>query len=343
MGITELGQYAEDYHFMYQVGRAARKSKSELLEFIEKWILSCETHDAYLEKLGADRIRRLRGKAQGAMWYEEILSVAKGEIGENEKQGQLPLDSDHFKSAEMMVVAAARWQVALVQELDLRNILAGIGASNLATWLSLHKLRDMGIEVEIMAEIGYFGFEPRPGDPYIFNFKNTPTCLQTTDIFTILGEFVPNGMNLGSLGAAQVDRFGNVNSTCIPGKMHLLGSSGGNDVATRSQAVVVTAYLDKSKFKNSVDYVTSPGVNVRCVVTDRGVFEKEPGKNELRLTAYYSDGPTGYQDAQTAIADIQSRVQWDLKVAEALEVIGPPTEEELYLLRLYDPFKQFIR
>ncbi len=343
VGVPELGQYAEDYNFMYQVNKAARQGDTALNEWIEQWILSCTSHDDFLEKLGGDRVRRLRGKAQGAMWYEETLAASAGETGENDRPGGLSPAVTEFIGSEMLMVAAARRQVELVQQCGIRNILAGIGVSHLSSWLALHKLRDAGTEVEIMAEIGYYGYEPRPGDPYIFNFKNTPTCLQTSDILTILGQFVPNGTNLGSLGAAQVDRFGNVNSTCIPGKLHLLGSGGGNDVATRSKVVVVTAYLDKDKFKEKVDYITSPGLNVRCVVTDRAVFEKHQGTEELILTGYYSDGPTGYASAEEAISDIRSRVGWDLKVSREVQPIGPPTKDELYIIRLYDPFRQFLR
>lgn len=343
VGVTELGQYAEDYQFMYAVNKAARKGEEALLEWIDEWILSCETHEAYLEKLGAHRVRRLRGKAQASVWYEEALAASAGEVGENNRPGEMSPRADRFLGSEMMLVAAARKQAELAPRLGIRNVLAGVGAANLSAWLALHKLRDAGYDVEVMAEIGYYGYDPRPSDPYIFNFKNTPTCLQTTDVLTVLGQLVPNGMNMGSLGAAQVDRFGNLNSTCIPGKMHLLGSGGANDVATSSKAVVVTAYLGKDKFKKQVDYLTSPGTNVRSVVTDYGIFEKDQGKSELVLTAYYTSGPTGFADADEAVEAIRASVEWDLKVSDTLHAMGAPEQEELYVLRLYDPFKQFLR
>jgi len=125
--------------------------------------------------------------------------------------------------------------------------------------------------------------------------------------------------------------------------MHLLGSGGANDVATSSKAVVVTAYLGRDKFKKQVDYLTSPGTNVRSVVTDYGIFEKDQGKSELVLTAYYTSGPTGFASADEAIEAIRSSVEWDLKVSDTLEAMEAPTKEELYILRLFDPFKQFLR
>lgn len=343
VGVPQLTQYAEDYQYMYEVNRAARKGREALVEWTDEWILSLRNHEELIEKLGGDRIKRLRGKAQASVWFEETLSAASGEKGENEKPGVLAVGEQSFLGSEMMLVAAARKQVELVREMKLRNILAGVGAANLSAWLASHKLRDEGHAVQIMAEIGYYGYEPRPGDPYIFNFKNTPTCIQTSDILTILGQMVPNEMNLGSLGAAQVDRQGNLNSTCIPGKLLLLGSGGANDVATGSKAVVVTAYLGKGKFKKHVDYITSPGTNVRYVATDYGVFEKKTGETELILTNYYATGPTGFSSADEAVALIRSRVGWDLKVSRDLTAISAPSKEELYILRLYDPFGQFLR
>ncbi|MCG6908953.1 MAG: hypothetical protein LJE94_02380 [Deltaproteobacteria bacterium] len=343
VGVTELTQYAEDYHAMYEVNRAARAGKEALMAWIDEWILSCKTHDEYVEKLGADRIKRLRGKAQGSVWFEETLAASSGEVGENDRPGSLKTESDDFLGSEMMLVAAARTQADIIRRLGIKNVLAGVGVANLSAWLAVQKVRDEGGEVAVMAEVGYFGYQPRPGDPYIFNFKNTPTCLQTTDILTILGQFVPNGRNLGSLGAAQVDRYGNFNATCIPGKLHLLGSGGGNDVATSSKAVVVTAYLGKEKFKREIDYITSPGTNVVCVVTDCGIFEKKPGCSELVLTAYYTAGPTAFDSAEAAVEGIRANVAWDLKVSDQLTAIDAPTQEELYILRLYDPFGQFLR
>ena len=105
----------------------------------------------------------------------------------------------------------------------------------------------------------------------------------------------------------------------------------------------MTAYLGKEKFKRRVDYITSPGTNVRSVVTDYGIFEKEPGEAELVLTAYYTSGPTGFDHPDKAVAAIRECVAWDLKVSDRLTAMEAPTREELYILRLYDPYKQFLR
>lgn len=344
VGIPEMPRYADDYAFLNAVRLAAREGEQALEQWFREWVLEVADQQAFLEKLGRERALRIRGKAQGEAWIEEIAGAAAGDVGENGRGGELPEESEPLVPSEQMIVAAARKMTALAVELGAKHLLAGVGAANLAAWLAREWLADRGCAVEVMAEVGYFGYAPRPSDPYIFNFKNTPTCIATTDILSVLGMLVPDGENLGSLGAAQVDRFGNVNSTAIPQKRHFLGSGGGNDVASGAKAVVVTAYLGREKFPERVDYVTSPGRNVRLVVTDRGVFAKQPGESaELVLTAWYRGGPFGYAGEREAVADIRANVGWDLRVADVLEPIDPPEKEELYVLRLFDPWRQFLR
>lgn len=343
LGVPELSQYADDYAFLFSVRQAARQGEAALLKWVDEWILSCPTQEAFLKKLGEERIGRLRAKAAPGHWKIELEDAAAGKPGDAGAAAKLGTDPAAFIGAEMMIVASGRKMADLARRLDLKHILAGVGAANLAAWLCRARLQDEGRSISCMAEIGYLGYEPRPADPYIFNFKNTPTCVSTSGILDILGTLVPDGGNLGSLGAAQVDRWGNVNSTCIPGKMHFLGSGGGNDVASGAKAVAVTAYLGKDKFKEKVDYITSPGKNVRLVASDYGIFEKPVGAGELELTGYYTAGPTGFARPEQAVEKIRSLTGWSLKVRERLEAVPPPTKDELYLLRLFDPYGQFLR
>ncbi len=343
VGVREFDQYADDYPFLFGLRKASRQGPEAMDEWVQEWILSCEDHNAFVEKLGEQRVQRLREEAEAHAWHPGVQRAAKGEPGANERPGEMSTDTDRFRASEMMVVAGSRRIVALTTELKLTNVLAGIGSASLSAWLALQTLRDAGYPVEAMAEIGYFGYEPRPGDPYIFNFKNTPTCLATTDVFTVLGLMVGGGGCLGSVGAAQIDRTGNINTTRITDKLLLSGSGGGNDVASAARVVIVTASLGKEKFKEKIDYITSPGKNVRVVVTDRGIFEKQSADDELVLTGYYTSGPTGAASAEEAVEEIREGVGWDLRIREHLDAIPAPTSEELRLVRLFDPYRQFLR
>src|SRR4030042_4785661 len=188
-----------------------------------------------------------------------------------------------------------------------------------------------------MAEIGMYGYLPRASDPTIFSYHNMPTCKILNNIETMLGVFVsgPTNQCIGVLAAGQVDKFGNGNSPKIPGVTYLVGSGGANDIATNNRETIVVINSGKSRLVEKVPYITYPGKNVKTLVTDVGVFEKMGDNETFTLTSYI---PTKQkQKAEDAIAEIRPKVGWELDVAPDLKKAEPPTEEEITLLRLFDP------
>ncbi|MFO8058741.1 MAG: hypothetical protein R6V10_15750, partial [bacterium] len=84
--------------------------------------------------------------------------------------------------------------------------------------------------------------------------------------------------------------------------------------------------------------VTSPGGRVSTLVTDYGVFEKEPGESELVLTGYFEKPD---MEEQEIVEKIKERCGWELATGP-LEAYPPPSEDELKLLRILDPRRQFL-
>ena len=113
----------------------------------------------------------------------------------------------------------------------------------------------------LTAEIGLWGYEPTPADPFVLNHRNFPSATMLGDAAMVLQTLVggPGTTTIGCLGGAQVDRHGNVNSTDIPGGPFLVGSGGGNDVASVAAEVVVVATLTPQRTPSECGYVTSPG------------------------------------------------------------------------------------
>ena len=219
-------------------------------------------------------------------------------------------------------------------------MLSGIGQATLMAWLAAHRLRDEGAEIALMAETGVYGHDPRPADPFVFNFRNLPTTTVLTDIFETLGLHTGGAGNacLGTIGAAQVDRYGNVNSTRMENGMFIVGSGGANDIATASQETIVVAQQRDWTFVDRVPYITCPGKKIDIVVSTMGRFEKRAG-DELVLTGYFgSDG----LDTESAIREIKDQCGWDLKVSDDIEELSAPTKEEIALLRLFDPERFFL-
>lgn len=330
-GLEEFDAYAEDEDFMLEL-REACKDDAAMEAWVREWLLEPEDHDAYIEKLGFEKIWFLKGRSASDSWSSELATRISG-IDEG---------SD-YSPVEMMVVEAARLLRERIRSEDYDTILAGIGASNLAAWKAWYDLRRMGHPAELMAEVGFYGYTPRPADPFIFNFRNIPTCVMLTDIITVLGSMVgaASSRAIGALGAGQVDRAGNINSTKVPElKLFLVGSGGACDVALGASEVLVTVVQDKMRTPERVSYITAPGDRVRTLVTTMGVYEKPPGEEELVLTAYF---PGLAEDAREAVELIRSSCGWELEVADSLRRVEPPELDELYDVRIFDPRRYFLQ
>ena len=329
-GIKEFDAYAEDEDFMLEL-REACKSEEALDAWIEEWLLGVDGHERYLEKLGFERIWHLKGRSASDSWISELASRAPSISS-----------SPSYSPVEMMVVEASRLLEEKIRKEGYRAILAGIGASNLAAWKAWYDLRREGRDVDLMAEVGFFGYAPRPGDPFIFNFRNIPTCTMLTDIVTVLGSMVGARSNraIGALGAGQVDARGNLNSTKVPEYgLFLVGSGGACDVALGAREVLVTVNQDKLRTPERVSYVTAPGERVRTLVTTMGVFEKPPGEDEFLLTACFPGlAPT----AREAVEAIRAACGWELRVAREIREVEEPTLDELYDVRIFDPRRYFL-
>src|SRR5205823_10611203 len=153
-------------------------------------------------------------------------------------------------------------------------------------------------------------------------------------------------VDVGFMGGAQVDQYGNLNSSFIGDRARpatrLPGTGGGNDIASLTQMIVAMKH-EKRRFVGRVDFVTSPGFlsgaesrreagltagGMYRVVTDLGILGFEDHSKRMQLLALHP-GITADQ--------VQANTGFELLVAGALEITDPPTEGELAVLRHLDP------
>jgi glutaconate CoA-transferase subunit B len=154
----------------------------------------------------------------------------------------------------------------------------------------------------------------------------------------------PGRIDVGFLGAAQIDKFGNINTTVIGGdyrdpQVRLPGAGGAPEIAASSREVIVVVRQSRRSFVERVDFVTSvgygsgPGDRERLgltgagpskIITDLGVLSPDPDTLEFTLTGVYPGVP---------VERVRSRTGWDLRTAPDLETIAPPTAAELTALR----------
>ena len=154
----------------------------------------------------------------------------------------------------------------------------------------------------------------------------------------------PGRIGIGFLGAAQIDRFGNINTTVIGAsyadpKVRLPGAGGAPEIAASCREVIVVVRQSRRSFVDRVDFVTSvgfgdgPGYRERRgltgagpqkVITDLGILEPDPASCELTLTGIYPG---------VTVPDVRARTGWELAVSDSVEELAPPTAVELAALR----------
>ncbi|MGI5518946.1 CoA-transferase [Streptomyces sp. CA-106131] len=325
--VPETGGYHDDYEFLDEL-RVVCRDPEALTAWIKRWILDLPDHDAYLGQLGPDRLQRLRGSTAADSWQTELHGLEERW-------------SDSPTNGELTAILGGRYVHRLVTQENLRLALAGVGVSTLAAWLAADALRAEGVEFDLLAEGGMYGYTPLPLDPYLFNYRNMSTSTSLSNVQTILGVLVGgfNSRAVGVLGAAQVDRHGSINTSRIRGRM-LTGSGGGNDIASSARAVVVTTTHDRARLPETVDFVTSPGHGVRAIVTDRAVIERQESDGQFVLTGVLDRDSLPKDDLVREAVD---RCGWTLPVARDVSVLAAVDGREVAAVRTYDPAGNFVR
>ncbi len=290
--------------------------------WIQEWVLDVDSQEAWLAKVGPDRIAALRTKAKPDSWRAEAAA--------NPPDLETPVNG-----WERCAVWGARYLAQRVAARGADAVLAGAGVANLSAWLGVQLARETGSDVQLTAEIGLWGYDATIADPFVLNHRNFPTATMLGDAQMVLGALVGGAgtTTIGCLGGAQIDKAGNINSTHIVPRPFLVGSGGGNDVASVAAENVIVATLTPQRTVEECSYITSPGTTVHALVTDLGTFEKRAGVLQLVALA---PGATFEQ--------VQELCGWELESPSgALPILDEPTMEEVAALRRWDPNGWFLR
>ncbi len=335
-GLPGIQGYGEDYPFWAALRATCRDPKA-LDAWIAEWILEPTDRAAYLKKIGDDRLKEL------------VLQSDPSRVPQHVEDALARVDADaQCNAIEAGIVAGSRLLAERAEAGGLTHMLAGAGMANLAAWLAAVGMRDRDAHIDLVAEMGLVGYTPQAGEPFIFNHRNFPACSMLADIDTVMGVLMSGARarSIASLGGAQVDRHGNINTTMANGRF-LMGSGGANDVATCATESVITTIQSRDRLVERVEYVTSPGDRVTAMATTHGTYIKDDG--EFILTGVICPGAGDAQegnggsgaDIQAAVREARARCGWDLRVARTVESIPTPTPVELRTLRLMDPAGYF--
>ncbi|EMJ90932.1 coenzyme A transferase [Leptospira alstonii serovar Sichuan str. 79601] len=311
-----LSTYLDDYEFQIEANEAANAPSRA-----EKWYADFVNlqggHSEYLERLGSARLKRLK-------------SIPK------ENKAVIPEDPKTVNDSEQMIILAARAIQEYVKTKGYKTILAGIGAAHISAWTAARFLEQEGISVKVITELGFFSMKPHTGDVFLFSQLHTKDCTMLSDITSILGTVVPDHC-LGVLGAAEVDWFGNINSTKTSKGKFLVGSGGANDIAAVADCIVV-AKANRGRFVKHVNYITSVGDRVMEAVCQFGRFQRTPNSDHVFEFSHWIPPPSDEEmEPEEAVLRYTSWLPPDEDIPLIRE--PPVTSEELTALRELDPEK----
>ena len=240
-----------------------------------------------------------------------------------------------FSASEFMIISASR---ALFGS---HVVFVGVGLPNIACNLAR---RSHSPDLELVYESGIFGAHPGRlplsiGDPTLVSDATSVTSMADLFMLYLQGGLVDTAL----LGGAQIDRFGNLNTTVI-GQYHdptvrLPGSGGACEIALNAGRILIIMRLKKRAFVDKLDFLTSPGhlsgglsrkraalqgKGPDLVITDRALFSFDSESREMTLVEV---APGETPDS------IQAEISWQLKIGSSLSEMQPPSEEDLHLIR----------
>src|SRR5690349_11818406 len=229
-----------------------------------------------------------------------------------------PASAEPATSGEVQTVVAAR---------RLRNaasVFIGVGRPSTAAILArmVHNP-----DLVLVYESGTIGAKPHRVPLSIGDGELAETADAVVSVPEMFNYWIGTGrIEVAFLGAAQVDKHANLNSTVIgeydAPKVRLPGAGGAPEIATGCPEVVVIAPHTPRTFVEKLDFLTTTGARTTHVITDLGVLE--PREGELTLTQVH-EGVTPEQAREAT--------GWELRVADELTVTEPPNAEELAALR----------
>jgi glutaconate CoA-transferase subunit B len=243
--------------------------------------------------------------------------------------------SETYSASEMMIAVAARMLKRA------RTVFVGVGLPNIACNLARITVAP---DMEMIYESGVYGARPERlplsiGDPTLVS--GAVSVVSMADLF---GLYLQRGLvEIALLGGAQIDKYGNLNSSVIGDyakpKTRLPGSGGACEIATNAQRTFMIMRLKRRAFVEKLDFITSPGhlsggdsrsrlglpgKGPEIVITDRAILNFDNADREMQLSALYPG---------VSEKDVRAETGWDLRRAPTIEEVSPPSVEELRLIR----------
>ncbi|WP_327053552.1 CoA-transferase subunit beta [Halomicrococcus gelatinilyticus] len=256
--------------------------------------------------------------------------------------------ADDYSLTELLAVTASH-EIG-----DGETAFIGVGMSLISGVLAKHTRAP---DCQLVTESGYVGSQPPGVVQSISDSVLGVGSLVATDQMQIFMDNQRGLFDVGIIGAGQIDKYGNTNSTVVTGdegtyerpKVRLPGSGGSNDIMTSCGRTVVMMRQHRRAFTTDVDYVTAPGYldgpgareelgfeggGPEAVITDMAVFRFDDDTKEMTLSSTHPG---------VSVDEVREEVQWDLAVADDVTTTPVPTRGEVAMLRAIDPTDIVLR
>lgn len=249
-----------------------------------------------------------------------------------------------FTLQELMVVASSR------EIKDGEKVIVGTGLPLLGAMLAQ---KTHAPDMVMIYESGTIEARPLIMPLSVADSRLIPGAAMQGGLIEGLGMVHAGDVDVGFLGGAQVDKYGNLNSHCIGDFDHpsvrFAGSGGANDIASGCKRTVIIMPHLKEKFVEKVDFLTTPGYlsgmdsreklrfpgkGPAVLVSTLGIFRFHKVTKEMYLESYHPG---------VTVEKIKENTGWDLKVADDVKETEHPTAEEIRIVRDLDPTGMFLK
>lgn len=343
------GYYGRDAD-AYAEWNTRSREHSAVDEWLDEWVHGVADRREYCAKLGDERLAALRSSVGGERSRNSTPPGSTGSTGAaggtDAGHSTMPASGEGSREptgTELMVASAAR------ELTDEDTVLVGVGLPILACLLAK---RTHAPEMTMLYESGAIEADPRTL-PYSTAGPGVATSARDiVPMYDVFTNYLQAGrLDVGFLGGAQVDRWGNVNSTVIgeydSPKVRLPGSGGACEIASNTDRTIIVTPHQRRRFPEKVDFITSPGyVGGRegrsekglrggpdVVVTDKACMRFD-ARGELYVDALHP-GVTR--------TEVQETTGWDLAFASDVGETPRPAPEAIRLLREdLDPERRYL-
>ncbi|MHA1483876.1 MAG: CoA-transferase subunit beta [Candidatus Thorarchaeota archaeon] len=233
---------------------------------------------------------------------------------------------------------------------DGENVFGGTGLPLLAALLAKET---HARNINLISEAGFIDARPREVPLSVADTRYYLGCSASIGLIETLGFILQAGhVDVGFLGAAQIDEYGNLNTTYIgpyeSPKVRLPGSGGGNDIASSAKRLIIIMTHDKRKFVKQLDHLTSPGHlegpgsrekwsmvggGPEVVITDMCQMDFDPKTLKIRLMSVHP----GY-----TAQDVLDNVMFDLIIPDDVPTTSEPTQEQIDVMHRLDPHGVYL-